>query len=496
MNDSKNSIYAKTNSEKISLTLNKKYKRLSQNSNEKSSSYNPSLSRTMTFLLPSFMSVALAATVFTLTNDNTGIAVPLDENDVPSTASSKAEISVPLINNVPHNKENPVNSTSSKYENTFMSSEKSYDYRSETNDSDEDDELVKASGLYINDEFIGATESQAELDFLLNGMLNKKSAKEQDAICYFAENIECVTGIYPPESIMSYNEIKDAVNGKKVENTLYTANSGDTVESIAAAKNVSVESVCEANQLSTESKLSEGDILSVPEEKPYLSFCVEKNIEYEKEIPYNKVIEYNDNQYEGYSNIKTQGTNGVMLCIDNVKYENGVEVYRTPFSEEVKTPAIDMVVEVGTKSLNSKPSTQKTENDEDSATEKSNFIWPVDFTHNITSFYGPRWGSFHNGIDIAGEVSYGQDIFASDQGVVVKAGDLNDGYGIYIVIDHGNGYRTLYAHTSKLYVQVGQTVSRGDKIAEIGSTGNSTGPHLHFEIIYNNKTLDPLNFVS
>lgn len=440
--------------------------------------------------------MALAATVFTLTNDNTGVAVQLDETDVPSTASSNTATSIPLINNVSNNKENPVNSASSKYENTFMSSEKSYDYRSESNDSDEETDLVKASGLYINDEFIGATESQAELDFLLNGMLNKQSAKEQDSICYFAENIECVTGIYPSESIMSYNEIKDTVNGKKVENTLYAANEGDTIESIAAARNISTESICEANQLSTESKLSEGDILSVPEEKPYLSFCVEKNIEYEREIPYNKIIEYNDDKYEGYSNIKTQGSNGVMLYIDNVKYENGVEVYRTPFSEEVKVPAVDMVVEVGTKSLNSKTSTKTAEDDKDSVTEESNFIWPVNFTHNITSLYGPRWGSFHNGIDIAGEVSYGQDIFASDQGVVVKAGDLNDGYGIYVVIDHGNGYRTLYAHTSKLYVKVGQTVSRGDKIAEIGSTGNSTGPHLHFEIIYNNKTLDPLNFVS
>ena len=486
-------------SKRKSVSVNKKYKRLSNDYNNKSAKYSASLSRTMTFLMPSFISVVLAATVFAVSNDNKDVLAQPDTNNTVSKSSSE---SVPLVNAsnkaLSNNIKSNLNSSSSNYEKTFMSTDKSYDYRSASETELDDEDVVIASGLYINDEFIGATESQAELDFLLNGMLNKKVANDQDSVCYFAENVECIKGAYPSSSVMSYNDIKNAVNSNKVENVVYTVNEGDTIETIAASTNSTIDEICETNQISAENEVSQGDVLSVPQSKPYLSFCVEKNIEYEKEITYNTITINDENHYKGYSNVVTQGVNGIMQCVDNVKYENGVEVSRTPMFEEVKVPAVDMVIEIGTKELISNSSIDNTakEEVEGDGVATSEFIWPVTFTHNVTSPYGERWGTFHNGIDIAGSVSYGQDILASDGGVVTRAGDLNDGYGNYVIIDHGNGYKTLYAHASALYVQVGQRVSKGQKIAEIGSTGYSTGPHLHFEILYNNKNIDPLKFVS
>ncbi len=133
-----------------------------------------------------------------------------------------------------------------------------------------------------------------------------------------------------------------------------------------------------------------------------------------------------------------------------------------------------------------------------SATASGQFIWPAPGTTVITSGVGPRWGRSHNGIDISGGNAYGSPIVASDSGTVIVANKSGwgGGYGLYVMIDHGNGYTTVYGHASSVIVDVGQTVSQGQTIAYIGSTGNSTGPHLHFEIRLNGSILDPENYVS
>ncbi|MFN2608450.1 MAG: murein hydrolase activator EnvC [Acidimicrobiales bacterium] len=104
-------------------------------------------------------------------------------------------------------------------------------------------------------------------------------------------------------------------------------------------------------------------------------------------------------------------------------------------------------------------------------------IWPIHAV--VTSEFGPRWGGFHPGIDIAG--SYGTPIAAAKAGTVVFAGP-NDGYGNFVVIDHGGGLSTAYAHQSSIAVSEGQRVSQGQVIGFEGSTGFSTGPHVHFEV--------------
>ncbi|MEV0153588.1 peptidoglycan DD-metalloendopeptidase family protein [Micromonospora sp. NPDC050686] len=98
----------------------------------------------------------------------------------------------------------------------------------------------------------------------------------------------------------------------------------------------------------------------------------------------------------------------------------------------------------------------------------------------ITSCYGQRWGTLHAGIDFA--MPAGTPIHAAAAGTVVKAGDAGDGYGNSVFVDHGNGYLTHYAHQSRLVVSEGDQVSAGELIGYEGSTGDSTGPHLHFEV--------------
>lgn len=130
------------------------------------------------------------------------------------------------------------------------------------------------------------------------------------------------------------------------------------------------------------------------------------------------------------------------------------------------------------------------------------WAWPLgSISCYISSPYGNRsasvsgW-SFHGGMDISASGVYGKPIYASRAGTVIAAVWGSTGYGIYAVIDHGDGFSTVYGHCSSLCVTTGQTVSKGQQIGNVGSTGNSTGPHLHFEVRYNGAKQNPANYVS
>lgn len=134
--------------------------------------------------------------------------------------------------------------------------------------------------------------------------------------------------------------------------------------------------------------------------------------------------------------------------------------------------------------------------------------WPVPGHYVISSGYEYRWGSFHQGIDISDGNTMGASIVAADSGTVsyVATGcthnygkdgscGCNGGYGNYVLIDHGNGVSTWYAHCSEIYVSPGQSVSRGETIGSVGSTGWSTGAHLHFEVRINGTAVNPTDYL-
>ena len=132
-------------------------------------------------------------------------------------------------------------------------------------------------------------------------------------------------------------------------------------------------------------------------------------------------------------------------------------------------------------------------------TGSGSMIWPCPSCHTITSEFGwrihPIYGTskYHSGVDIG--ASYGATVIAADSGTVITAGWVS-GYGNCIVISHGNGVSTLYGHLSSIAVSSGQSVSQGQTIGYVGSTGNSTGPHLHWEVTVNGERQNPLNYAS
>ena len=133
-------------------------------------------------------------------------------------------------------------------------------------------------------------------------------------------------------------------------------------------------------------------------------------------------------------------------------------------------------------------------------TGTGSLIWPS-YCLYITSRQGPRvdpvtgeTGRGHGGTDIG--ASYGSAIYAADGGTVIRSGYEEGGYGNYIMIDHGNGMQTLYAHMSAKSVSMGDKVSQGQTIGLVGSTGRSTGPHLHYELYVNGSRVDPQSYYS
>lgn len=126
------------------------------------------------------------------------------------------------------------------------------------------------------------------------------------------------------------------------------------------------------------------------------------------------------------------------------------------------------------------------------AASGSGFIRPVT-GGTITSPFGYRSSGFHKGLDIA--TSTGTPIYASAAGTVTFSGWNSTGYGYLVIIDHGNGFQTYYAHCSALYVSAGQYVAQGQNISAVGSTGNSTGPHVHFQVMYNGSPQNPQNYI-
>ncbi len=201
-------------------------------------------------------------------------------------------------------------------------------------------------------------------------------------------------------------------------------------------------------------------------------------VEYEK--PYTTIYQYDDTKLDNYSEVITQGENGSQKVFYRLVYIDGVQTDAIVQSTEVTKEPVDQVMVVGT---------------QESYSATGSFMWPVPYTRNITSPFEYRWGTFHYGLDISWNGIYGKDIVASDSGTVTWAGWDNSGYGYYVIIDHGNGFTTMYAHCCELYVSIGDKVRQGDVIAGVGSTGYSTGNHLHFEIIKDGVKVDPENYV-
>ncbi|SCY61766.1 peptidoglycan DD-metalloendopeptidase family protein [Alkaliphilus peptidifermentans] len=294
----------------------------------------------------------------------------------------------------------------------------------------------------------------------------------------FKEKVELVE-IFTKAGVIRSKE--DAINyivkGTDEEKT-HEVQKGESTWSIALKYDLSVEDIATANPSINPDKLQIGQKISLIVPKPYISVVTMEYAELVETIAFDTDYESTDSLYTGDRKIIVQGTEGMREVKAYIIKENGVEVGREVLEEIILSEPKTRVIAEGTKP---RPKTMAT----------GNFSNPT--RGKLSSGFGTRWGRRHEGIDIS--ASSGTDIEAADGGKVSFAG-WNGGYGNLVIIDHENGYQTYYAHCKTLLVEEGDRVYKGEKIATVGSTGNSTGPHLHFEVRKDGTPVNPLSFVS
>ena len=201
-------------------------------------------------------------------------------------------------------------------------------------------------------------------------------------------------------------------------------------------------------------------------------------------IPFKTVTQKTSSKLVGYSNVDVAGSDGVGSKRVRTIYVNGEALFTEVLEDIVLAEPVNKVVTVGTGKKTASAA-------ELSYAQSSGFIFPLpNGSWTVSAYYGD--GRNHKGLDLAAK--RGVSIFAVKGGTVTYAG-WKGGYGYFVEIDHGNGLKTRYGHASKLCVSKGETVAQGTVIAQVGSTGNSTGNHLHFEVVKNGVNYNPGPYV-
>lgn len=276
------------------------------------------------------------------------------------------------------------------------------------------------------------------------------------------------------------NNTKESNN--KVKIYQHTIKPTDTLKNIASTYNVSMDTIAKSNGISKDTELKEGQILEFPSITGVIYKVKDGETLWDlaslNKIDVNKIVEVN--KLESPDKLKLDQK----IIIPDIVEVKSVDFKNNGSLNNKNTDTAD-AAESSKKIVASSKTLSR-------GTSTSSVSGSLPVSGKITSMYGPRWGRQHEGIDIAAPT--GTNVYAFMDGKVTFSG-WDGGYGKLVIIDHGNGFKSYYAHNSELLVKSGQQVKKGTHIAEVGNTGNSTGSHSHFEIRKNDNPVNPLNYV-
>lgn len=323
--------------------------------------------------------------------------------------------------------------------------------------------------------FVGADAYQAYID---DNQVKIETTGENIEDVYVSEDITVrETNIPVNETI--YTDATELANyllyGKDQTATEYTVQAGDTIENVAFNNKISPEELLLSNTAltSTTNLLYPGQKLKIVETNPQISVVEESYVVEDIESQYTTEERYDDNTVIGQDKVIQEGENGLERVSQKVRKVNGIINYVDPQGKTVLKEPVSRIIVKGNKYIPDVGST-------------TSWGWPTDSGWTLSSGYvwrtNPVTGKreLHGGLDISG-TGYGSKIYATNNGRVKEA-SYHYSYGNHVIIDHNNGYLTLYAHMSRINVKVGQVVARGDVIGYVGMTGTATGPHVHYEI--------------
>ena len=349
--------------------------------------------------------------------------------------------------------------------------------------------LAPGATLSVNNgeyQFAVATEEEGQK--VLDQLKKDATANLGDAVVKsvdFQEEVSLEAGNVKVSEIQSSSKILDEIKAGKEEVKTHVVEEGESFWMIANNNDLSVDELQKLNSDIVPEKLQIGQEISLTKLEPLVSVVVTKEVTVEETIAHSTEYKDTSKLLKGESKVVTKGSDGKKKVTYEVKEANGSTLEKEVVKEVVVAEPVTEVVNKGTGSIQISSRSASSYGG-----GNGTLSWPLS-NNKITSPYGTRSRGFHSGIDLVAKT--GTPVYASAGGKVVLS-SWYYGYGNCIVVDHGNGLKTRYAHLSGFNVKVGDKVSRGQQIGRSGNTGNSTGPHLHFEVIVNGSTKNPVNY--
>ncbi|KUO73751.1 MAG: metalloendopeptidase [Desulfosporosinus sp. BRH_c37] len=315
--------------------------------------------------------------------------------------------------------------------------------------------------------------------------VQKTDANQVDTVS-FEEKVETRSVEVAPEEVLTMEEALEKLKQGDVRQEEYVVQPDDSWWLIARKNEMRTSEVLASNPgVNEDTVLQIGQTINLVKVLPYLTVIAEGIRTETKTIPFDVVTKLDPSLASGETKITQQGSDGEKEVKYAYTQKNDKIMTKNILDEQVLKDVVSQVVMKGPQRMPIVIASSR-----GSGQLASSMIWPL--AGRINSYYGYREGEFHTGLDINGY--QGDPYVAAATGTVVSAG-WDGNYGNSILIDHGNGIFTRYAHSSMLLVSEGQKVSKGQTIGLVGSTGRSTGPHLHFEVIINGDFANPLNYL-
>jgi len=370
-------------------------------------------------------------------------------------------------------------------------------------------EMASGTGIFIseadgsNHRLVATIRNSTDAESVLQSIITEQTAaqyldvRSNDTVS-FIQNIDLVPGFYPADQMIEAQQLLQMLGGTVAGEQRVALQEGDTLIDVAQRGGISYNELLRMNPwvVGEERRVSPGTEFVVSQEVTFLQVKLIRTETRRAPVAYETIDTNNYNLFQGERRVRVRGVDGEDEITERVTYINGVR-YGTP--EEISRRRVREPVaqrrEIGRRST-------RVVQPDGSVTivnpSAQGFTWPVPGVHRVSSGFGWRNGRMHHGIDIANGRANGMPVVAAQAGTVELVQFGGTGYGHQVVINHGNGVRTRYAHlmAGSIAVSRGQRVEIGQPIGRVGSTGNSTGPHLHFEVIINGQTQNPLNFVN
>jgi murein DD-endopeptidase MepM/ murein hydrolase activator NlpD len=369
------------------------------------------------------------------------------------------------------------------------------DDRAESLDAEElkeallEKDAVKARGytINVNGKPMVSLPTEAAAEGVLDGIVGKYAAEAGSAEYEWQDNVEITNEAVELSSLTATPEaINYLLTGNEVEKKIEVED-GDTLWGISEETGYEVDEIVEANPDIDPDRVHTGDVLSLNDIEPFVHVKTTEIVTKDESIDYETIEKKSGEIYEGRTKVETEGRKGERTVTLEQTKVNGEVVESRELSSEVLRAPEDEVVLVGTK-----------ERDGWYYTEGGGSLGRPLRSLSVSSEFGWRTHPIsganrqHTGVDF--RAAPGTSVYSAEDGTVATAG-WNGGYGNLVTVNHGGGVVTYYAHLSSIGVSPGERVGRGQRVGRVGSTGSSTGPHLHFEVRIGGAPQNPMSYL-